>query len=286
MIWNWHPVAFYLSVGGWHWPVYWYGLFFASTFVYGIAVFRRIYRLEGRRPDEVYDLVLAVIGGTVVGARLGHVLFYAPDYYLDHPWKILAIHEGGLASHGAVVGILIAVWFYSRARRDQHFLWLCDRIGMTVPLSGCLIRIGNFFNSEIIGRPSDAPWAVIFSRIDAIPRHPVQIYEALCYLVIFVLQLSYYRHHNRQPPEGELFGRFLVLVFSARFGLEPFKEQLTRFEDGWSLSMGQWLSVPGVVAGLVILTWARSTWRRTQPGSDGPHRCRDTRSSEHRTASD
>jgi len=286
MIWNWPPVAFYLSVGGWHWPVYWYGLFFASTFVYGIAVFRRIYHLEGRRPDEVYDLVLAVIGGTVVGARLGHVLFYAPDYYLDHPWKILAIHEGGLASHGAVVGIVIAVWFYSRARRDQDFLWLCDRIGMTVPLSGCLIRIGNFFNSEIIGRPSDAPWAVIFSRIDAIPRHPVQIYEALCYLVIFLLQLSYYRHRDRQPPEGELFGRFLVLVFSARFGLEPFKEQLTRFEDGWSLSMGQWLSIPGIVAGLVILTWARSTRHRTHTGNEGPHRCRDTRSSCQGTASD
>ncbi|MBM4200150.1 MAG: prolipoprotein diacylglyceryl transferase [Gammaproteobacteria bacterium] len=286
MSWNWPPVAFYLSVGGWHWPVYWFGLFFASTFVYGIAVFRRIYRLEGRRPDEVYDLALAVMGGTLVGARLGHVLFYAPDYYLSHPWKILAIHEGGLASHGAVIGILAAVWIYSRAKRDQGFLWLCDRIGMSVPLSGCLIRIGNFFNSEIVGKPGVVPWAVIFTRVDAIPRHPVQIYEALCYLVIFIVQLSYYRHCRRDPPAGELFGRFLVLVFSVRFGLEPFKEQLTRFEAGWWLSMGQWLSIPGILVGLVILARARSTWRRSHPQRDNPTRLSEPGSSCQGAASD
>jgi prolipoprotein diacylglyceryl transferase len=286
MNWNWPPVAFYLSFGGWHWPVYWYGLFFASTFVYGIALFRTIYRLEGRRPDDVYDLALAVIGGTLIGARLGHVLFYAPDYYLSHPWKILALHEGGLASHGAVVGIVAAVWIYSRAKRDQGFLWLCDRIGMTVPFSGCLIRIGNFFNSEIVGKPSDAPWAVIFSRVDAIPRHPVQIYEALCYLMIFAVQLLYYRHHRRQPPEGELFGRFLVLVFSARFGLEPFKEQLTRFEDGWSLSIGQWLSIPGILVGLVLVVWARWSWHRHRLQNQDPTHQSNERSSYRDTASD
>jgi phosphatidylglycerol:prolipoprotein diacylglycerol transferase len=286
MNWNWPPIAFYLSFGGWHWPVYWYGLFFASTFVYGIALFRTIYRLEGRRPDDVYDLALAVIGGTLVGARLGHVLFYAPDYYLSHPWKILALHEGGLASHGAVIGIVAAVWLYSRAKRDQGFLWLCDRIGMSVPLSGCLIRIGNFFNSEIVGKPSDAPWAVIFSRVDAIPRHPVQLYEALCYLAIFVVQLSYYRHHRGDPPEGELFGRFLVLVFSARFVLEHFKEHLTRFDGSWSLSLGQWLSIPGVLVGLIILAWARSTWRRSHPGSEGPPRRSNEGSSYKGTAAD
>lgn len=274
MHWNWPPVAFYLSFGGWHWPVYWYGLFFASTFMYGIAFFRTIYRLEGRRPDDVYDLALAVIGGTLVGARLGHVLFYAPDYYLSHPWKILALHEGGLASHGAVIGILVAVWLYSRAKRDQGFLWLCDRIGMAVPLSGCLIRVGNFFNSEIVGKPTDAPWAVIFSRVDAIPRHSVQLYEAISYLAIFVFQLIYYRRHRGEPPEGELFGRFLVLVFSARFMLEPFKESVTRLDGGWSLSMGQWLSIPGVLVGLVILCWARAISRRGHLGSEGLHRGR------------
>jgi prolipoprotein diacylglyceryl transferase len=266
--------------------VYWYGLFFASTFVYGIALFRTIYRLEGRRPDDVYDLALAVIGGTLVGARLGHVLFYAPDYYLSHPWKLLALHEGGLASHGAVIGIIAAVWIYSRAKRDQSFLWLCDRIGMSVPFSGCLIRIGNFFNSEIVGKPSDVPWAVIFSRVDAIPRHPVQIYEALSYLAIFVVQLIYYRHHRGEPPEGELFGRFLVLVFSARFMLEPFKESVTRFDGGWSLSMGQWLSIPGVLVGLVILAWSRSTWRSRHLGSEGLRRGSSERSSRQGPAAD
>lgn len=259
MRWDLSPVAFDLSVGSLHWPVYWYGPFFASTFVYGLFMFRYIYGQEGRPLDQVYDLVLYVIGGTVLGARLGHVLFYDPGYYLGQPWKIFFIWEGGLASHGAVVGILAGVWLYSRHFPGQPFLWVCDRIGMSVPLSGCLIRIGNFFNSEILGTPTDVPWAVVFARVDQLPRHPVQLYEALCYLCIFLVQFRYYLGHKDRSPPGYLFGRFFVLVFGARFAMEFFKEGQAAFESGWMLTMGQWLSLPAIAIGAALIRRSRLT---------------------------
>jgi phosphatidylglycerol:prolipoprotein diacylglycerol transferase len=261
MPWDISPVDFTLRFHSFQLPVYWYGLFFASTFIYGILIFRWMFRREGRPEDEVYDLVLFVIAGTVLGARLGHVLLYQPGFYLTHPWKILAVWEGGLASHGAVVGILLGIWLYSRRATDQSFLWVCDRIGLSVPLSGCLIRIGNFFNSEILGRPADVPWAVIFGRIDTLPRHPVQLYEALCYLLIFLVQFRYYRERGDAGPEGYLFGRFFVLVFGARFLMEFFKEGQASFETGWTITMGQWLSIPAVLMGVYLVRRARG-WNR------------------------
>lgn len=271
MRWDPSPIAFTLSLGGQQWPIYWYGLLFAATFVYGLFIFRFMYRLEGKPPDDVYDLVLTVIAGTLIGARLGHVLFYEPTLYISQPWKILAVWEGGLASHGAVIGILLAVWVYSRLRPDQGFLWICDRIGLSVPLSGCLIRIGNFLNSEILGRPADVPWAVVFARVDPVPRHPVQLYEALCYLVIFVLQFRYYVRRRGDVPQGYLFGRFFVLVFGARFVLEFFKEHQASFASGWAITVGQWLSVPVVAAGLILMRWSR---RRSLAAQAGHQRSR------------
>lgn len=257
MIWDISPIAFTLAWGALKLPVYWYGLFFASTFAYGTLMFRYLYAQEGRPTDQVYDLVLTVIAGTVLGARLGHVLLYNPDYYLSHPWKILAVWEGGLASHGALLGIVLAVWLYSRCADNQPFLWICDRIGMAVPLSGCLIRIGNFFNSEILGTPCDLPWAVVFTRVDTIPRHPVQLYEALCYLLIFLWQFRFYSRHKSASPPGYLFGRFFIGVFGTRFVLELFKEGQASFEAGWTITVGQWLSIPAVLAGCLLVWWAR-----------------------------
>jgi phosphatidylglycerol---prolipoprotein diacylglyceryl transferase len=254
MAWDISPVAFGFSIFG-H-PVYvrWYGLFFASTFLYGILIFRYLYRRDNLPPDDVYDLVLYVIGGTVLGARLGHVLFYNPDYYFAHPQKILAVWEGGLASHGAVVGILAGVWLYSRQATGQSFLFVCDRIGLAVPFSGFLIRLGNFFNSEILGTPTDMPWAVVFARVDMVPRHPVQLYEALAYLLAFLLQFGYYQKHGNVGPTGYLFGRFFIFIFGARFFLEFFKEEQAAFAVGWVLTLGQWLSIPAVLTG-VWLVW-------------------------------
>jgi len=275
MVWDLSPIAFTVSLNSFKWPVYWYGLLFAITFVYGILIFRYIYRVEGRPRDAVYDLVLYVIVGTVVGARLGHVLLYDPLFYLTHPWKIFYVWEGGLASHGAVMGILGGVYLFSRSVPDQPFLWICDRIGMAVPLSGCLIRIGNFFNSEILGKPTDVPWAVIFARVDMVPRHPVQLYEAFCYLLIFLVQFRFYLRHQGASPEGYLFGRFLILVFGARFVLEYYKVNQAAFETGWPLTMGQWLSIPAVLTGAYLLWHSRRTggrWASRQPvGNDLSH---------------
>lgn len=252
MVWDVSPIAFTIHLGSFPLPVRWYGLFFAATFVYGTLFFQYLFRREGRPVDEVYDLVLWVIGGTVVGARLGHVLFYNPAYYLSHPFKIVAVWEGGLASHGAVLGILAGVWLYSRRATGQSFLWVCDRIGMAVPFSGCLIRLGNFFNSEILGRPADWPWAVIFARVDPVPRHPVQLYEALCYLLIFLVQFRCYQRGGGEP-EGVLFGRFLIFVFGARFLMEFFKEGQAAFEAAWTLTLGQWLSLPALLFGVYMI---------------------------------
>jgi len=257
VVWDISPIAFTLNLGSFHLPVRWYGLFFASTFAYGILIFRFMFRREGRPVDEVYDLVLWVMGATVVGARLGHVVLYDLRYYLSHPWEIVMVWKGGLASHGALVGILAGVWLYSRRATNQSFLWVCDRVGMSVPFSGCLIRIGNFFNSEILGRPTDLPWAVTFARVDLLPRHPVQLYEAFSYLLIFLYQFRYYLKQGHAGPEGYLFGRFLVLVFGARFVMEFFKEGQAAFEIGWAVGMGQWLSPPAVLVGFYFILRAQ-----------------------------
>ena len=264
MIWDISPIAFSFNLGDHSFFVRWYGLFFASTFVYGILIFRYMFRREGRATDDVYDLVLYVIGGTVLGARLGHVLLYDPSYYFSHPTKIFSVWEGGLASHGAVVGILIGVWLYTRQKPNQTFLWVCDRIGLAVPLSGCLIRIGNFFNSEILGTPTELPWGVIFARVDLVPRHPVQLYEAFFYFVAFLFQLSYYEKRGNAGPEGYLFGRFFIFVFGTRFFMEFFKEEQAVYVTGSVLNLGQWLSIPAIVFG-VYLVWRAKRLERNTP---------------------
>lgn len=252
MLWDISPIAFTLSWGSLQWPVYWYGLLFAGAFTYGILFFRYLFRLEGRSPDEVYDLALFFMGGTVIGARLGHILLYDPLYYLSHPDAILQVWQGGLASHGALVGILVSIYWYSR-KTQLPFLWIADRIGMVVPISGVLIRIGNFINSEILGTPTNAPWAVVFARVDMLPRHPVQLYEAFCYLLVFLLLFRDYRRRLGGAPAGWLLGRSLVLIFSARFVLEFFKEGQAVFEADWPLTMGQCLSIPAVLVGFYLM---------------------------------
>jgi prolipoprotein diacylglyceryl transferase len=260
MIWDISPIAFTLSIGPVQWPVRWYGLLFAASFVYGIYFLQWIYRREDRPVDDVHDLALYVVAGTLLGARLGHVLFYDPAYYLSRPWSILAVWEGGLASHGALVGILLSVWLYSRRAIGQPFLWIMDRIALAMPLTISLVRVGNFFNSEILGHPSNAPWAVIFTRVDALPRHPAQLYEALVYLLIFALGLRHYLRRGPDLPEGRMLGSFLVWAPGARFLLEFFKEEQAAFASGWALTMGQWLSLPVVAAGAWLL-WRAARMR-------------------------
>jgi prolipoprotein diacylglyceryl transferase len=235
----------------------WYGLLFALSFIVGLQIFAWIFKKEGKKEKDLNDLLLYMILGTVLGARLGHCLFYNPSYYLSNPLEILMVWKGGLASHGAAVGILFSLYLYSKKKADQSFLWIVDRIVIVVALSGFFIRMGNLFNSEIIGKPTDVAWSFVFTSVDNIPRHPAQLYEALAYLAIFIILFNIYRLKNIKLNEGFLFGLFLVLVFGFRFFVEYFKKEQEIFEQNMMMNMGQLLSVPLVILGIYILIRSR-----------------------------
>lgn len=256
--WNANPICF--SVG----PVSvrWYGLLFASGFLIGLGMMRWMYRRAGRPVEDTDRLFNAMALGTIVGARLGHCLFYEPGYYLSHPVAIFKIWEGGLASHGAAIGILIAVWFYRRRRPDQPMLWVLDRVCIPTILAGSLIRLGNLFNSEIVGIPTNVPWAVVFERVDSLPRHPTQVYESLAYAAIFGLLWVLYRRWDDKARDGRLFGVFLTAVFGFRFLIEIIKTRQAAFGHDFPLSMGQMLSIPLVALGLWLLLRKRSAAER------------------------
>jgi prolipoprotein diacylglyceryl transferase len=236
----------------------WYGLLFALGFIIGFQIFTHFYRKENRKVEDLNDLLWYMILGTVLGARLGHCLFYNPAYYLSHPLEILMIWHGGLASHGAAIGILISLWLYSKRKKDQPYLWLLDRIVIVVALGGSFIRLGNLFNSEIIGKPTNADWGFVFTRIDNIPRYPTQIFESVAYLIIFVVLIYLYEKGiHKKFKDGFLFGLFLIMTFSFRFFIEIFKENQTYFEAHLPLNMGQILSIPFVLAGIYFVYKSR-----------------------------
>jgi prolipoprotein diacylglyceryl transferase len=235
----------------------WYGLLFASSFIVGYQIMFKIFKKENKSEKDLNDLVWYMILGTVIGARLGHCLFYNPEYYLSHPIEIFKTWKGGLASHGAAVGIVTALYLYSKKKKGQTFLWIIDRVVITVALAGFFIRMGNLMNSEIIGKPTDVPWAFKFVRAYVsdpnTPRHPAQLYEALTYLIIFVLLISIYYKNNKHLIDGYLFGLFLSLVFSARFIIEFLKENQTPFEEGMLINLGQLLSIPLIIWGIILI---------------------------------
>lgn len=232
--------------------VRWYGLFFALSFVLGYQIMQYIFQKENKNLKDLESLTITMILGTILGARLGHCLFYAPEYYLANPIEILKVWEGGLASHGAMIGIPLALWIFVKRHKDFTYFWIIDRIIITVALAGFFIRMGNFFNSEIIGMPSDLPWAVIFSRIDNIPRHPSQIYEALSYLLIFLFITYKYVNNGYKFASGKGLGLFLMLIFGVRIIWEFTKENQVAFEANMSLNMGQILSIPAVILGIYL----------------------------------
>lgn len=251
IIWNIDPVIF--SVGGF--GPRWYSLLFAAGFIIGFYFLRHVFAKENKPEEAIDSLLIHMVLGTVIGARLGHVLFYDPGYYFSNPLEILMVWKGGLASHGAGIGILIANWIFCR-KHGFKFMWSVDRLVIPVALSGTFIRLGNFFNSEILGIPSSVPWAVVFSRIDQIPRHPVQIYESISYAIIFIVLLMIYKKSNNTPKAGLLFGVFLTMVFTARLLLEGLKSKQAAFEPAMALSMGQWLSIPFLIAGIFFMVRA------------------------------
>jgi phosphatidylglycerol:prolipoprotein diacylglycerol transferase len=332
-------------------PLRWYGLLFATGFFLGQTIITHIFKKEGKSEKDVDVLTYYMVGATIIGARLGHCLFYQPDYYLANPIEILKIWEGGLASHGATLGIIIAMWLYARKRPDQSWLWILDRIVIVVALGGSLIRLGNLMNSEIVGKPALLPWSVVFThpahqslldlegeRIESlhinslskdtviqgqtylpiqfqmvfkrdqmpgtsiaaflsstvphavahsngtephifynpglaqakegfdekgrqtlefrafgIPRHPAMVYESVSNFLLFLLLFLLWKRSKGNLPEGRLFSIFVVALFSLRFFYEFLKENQVEFESNLPLNMGQLLSIPLVMAGLILL---------------------------------
>lgn len=233
----------------------WYGLLFALGFVVGYYIMEWIFKIEGKPQKEMESLTFTMVLSTVIGARLGHCLFYAPEYYLSDPIEILKVWEGGLASHGAAIGILIGLFLFVNKRKNEFsYMWILDRIAIVIALAGSFIRLGNLFNSEILGKPADIPWSISFPAInDLTPRHPTQIYESVSYLIIFLILFFTYNKKRENVRPGLVFGLFLILVFGARFIIEYFKENQSLFESGMMFNMGQLLSVPLVLAGLWLV---------------------------------
>lgn len=249
IIWNINPVAF--SPFGLE--IRWYGILFAVAFLLGWWILARMLKREGQKTEMADVLLWYVAVAVIIGARLGHCLFYEPQWYLSHPLDILKIRDGGLASHGAAIGILIALWLVSRKYKTSVWYWL-DRVVIPVALSGFFIRMGNLMNSEIYGHITSLPWGFVFVReAETLPKHPTQIYEALCYLLLFAALLFHFWKKKGKVRNGQLFGWFLIGCFGARFLIEFLKEVQVAWEAGLRLDMGQILSVPFILGGIVIL---------------------------------
>ncbi len=249
----------------------WYGLLFAlGLLILGPAIEERIWKNEKLDPKLMDSLFIYVVLGTVIGARLGHVLFYNPQYYLANPIKILAIWEGGLASHGGTIGVILACWIYSRKIAKRSILWTLDRLAVPTGLAAAFIRLGNLMNSEIFGRPTDLPWGFRFLRSREyhylVPDrilgcHPTQIYEALSYLLIFAICMwLYWKRDMARRYEGFIVGFFLTGIFTARFMIEYIKN----IQETWELNMqaqiglnqGQLLSIPFILVGIYLMVKA------------------------------
>lgn len=250
-IWDVNPVL--LSLG----PItiHWYGALFAAAILSGLQVVKWMYVTESKPVEQLDTLLMYVVFGIIVGARLGHCFFYDPAYYFANPLKILAIWEGGLASHGGGLGVIIAVTFYVR-KYKVDYLWLLDRLAIGTAIFGVFVRSANFINSEILGTESDVPWAIIFANIDNVARHPAQLYEAIAYLCIFIVLITLYKKSESKAFNGKLLGIFLVLTFIARLSIEFFKEKQAAYAADFAISTGQWLSIPFLIAGFALIFWS------------------------------
>lgn len=273
--WNVNPEMF--TIPGIDWPVRWYGMMWALAFILSHFIMNRVYRTEGRTEKELDLLTLYIILGTILGARIGHCLFYDPEYYLAHPLDILKVYQGGLASHGGAIGIILGMWLYCRKTKES-WLWLFDRLVIVVPLAGALIRFGNLMNSEIVGKITNVPWGFKFPNNDEdaanlihngvpIPvRHPAQLYEALFCVVLFFVMYYLWKNKRDQFGPGFMFGFFCVVLWTERFLDEFVKENQVAFEDSLTLNMGQILSIPFIVAGIFMI-WRSKKLKKAQKQS-------------------
>jgi len=250
-IWNVDPIL--LELG----PLQlrWYGLLFVGSFFLAAIILTWIYKREGKNPVVVDNMILYLMLGAVIGARLMHCLAYEPEFYLSNPLEILKVWKGGLASHGGLVGVMVALYIFAK-RYNASYMWLLSRVAIPGALTAAFVRFGNLFNSEILGLPSDKPWAIIFERVDMIPRHPVQLYEAFSYLIILVLLVAIYRKVTPAFATKILPGVFLVTLFTARFFLEYTKTRQAAYTTDLSFTTGQMLSIPYIILGILWIIWA------------------------------
>ena len=262
-------------IDGWRTPNL-YGLLFVSGIIMGYFVIRKMFKAE-QVEDKVLDtLVTYMVLATIIGARLGHVLFYGPYWdkiangqivergYFSHPGDIVKIWEGGLASHGAAIAILIALFIFTKKVSKRSYIWILDRIAAPIAIAATFIRLGNLVNHEMVGYVTDVPWAFEFQyfyneaigNYDPTPRHPAQLYEAICYFISFgVLLYLYWKLKKWQQP-GFVFGSFLILIFGSRIICEFFKLGQTARDYTLPLNTGQLLSIPLVIAGIYLVVKA------------------------------
>lgn len=245
IVWDVHPEV----IEGWF--PRWYGLLFAGGFFLGYQILRKMFKREGVSEKILDTLVIYAFLGTLVGARLGHCLFYHPEEYLAKPWEILMVWEGGLASHGGVIGLFIAFYIFYRNNKI-NYLWVVSRAVIAAALAAAMIRLGNLMNSEIYGHQTDLPWGIIFKyRNEEVAKHPTQLYEALSYLVIFAgLYLYYFKRSLEKVKTNVILGVFFITLFFARFMIEFVKEVQVAKEMDMVLNIGQWLSIPFMLLGV------------------------------------
>lgn len=259
--WNVDPEIFRIG----DFAVRYYGVLFAIGMILSYQFMKRIFKREQIGIQYLDKLLIYIVVGTVVGARLGHCLFYDFAYYSQHPLEIIlpiAKVDGsyhfvgfmGLASHGGAIGVLLSLALFCK-RYKTNLLQLLDRLVIAIPITGAFIRFGNFMNSEIYGKPTDSIFGIVFLRDDTISRHPTQLYEAFAYLAVTILLYVLYQKKYSEY-KGLLFGLFLILMFTARFVLEYFKENQVAFEDEMALNMGQILSIPFMIVGLGLVIWS------------------------------
>ena len=259
--WNVDPEIF--SIG--FISIRYYSLAFIITFLLGYYILKWMVKRENM-PETLTDrLFTYMFIATLIGARLGHCLFYDPGYYLTHPIEIVMTWRGGLASHGAAAGLLIALYIFTRKTHEVTFTWLIDRISIMVAFGASMVRLGNLMNSEIYGKQSDVPWAFIYVRDDPlkVPRHPTQLYEAIPYMLVFIFLLLLYKKYGKDIKAGLLSGLFFILLFGTRFTVEFFKEVQVPFEvnlvESIGLNMGQLLSIPLIITGILLVSRALCT---------------------------
>ncbi len=255
--WSFNPVAF--TIFGLE--IRYYGLMWALMIMISAKMFDYFFKREGYKAELSESIFLYGTIATILGSRIGHCLFYEADYYLVRPWEIITgIRNGGMASHGAAFGLLIGLWLFSR-KSKMPLLWSLDRVMIAVGLGGAIVRMGNLFNSEIFGRPTDLPWGFRFldsplwQRVAApLACHPTQLYEAACYIITFaILAVMYLKFDMGRRRPGVLFGVGLIGIFFTRFLIEFIKFEQVEFEQGMILDMGQWLSLPFIILGVYMI---------------------------------